>query len=123
MATINKKKDFWDITLILIQGVAYIAIPIVIFFVGSNIDSSIQERATNVKYIEIATEILRDEPSKESDPLRDWAINIIVTYSDIELTAEALQSLRTKPISGHYLVDDEGNYVVDDEGNYVTDGK
>lgn len=119
----DNKKDGWDKAHILIQGFAYIAIPIVIFGLGLNINSSIQERAINVKYIEIATEILRDEPNKETDPLRDWAIKIIVEYSDIELTEEALESLRTKPISGNFLVDDEGNYIVDDEGNYLTDGK
>ena len=123
MAADNKKKDLWDKAHILIQGFAYIAIPIVIFCVGLNINSAIQERSIRVKYIEIATEILRDKPSGEPDPLRNWAIKIIDSYSEIALTEEALKSLRTKPISGHFLVDDEGNYLVDDKGNHLTDGE
>ncbi|MGD8307037.1 MAG: hypothetical protein PVF17_10310, partial [Ignavibacteria bacterium] len=113
----NKKKDGWDKFLIIFQIISWLAIPTVITIVGSNIESTIKEREIKLKYVELAINILRDEPNVDNKNVRKYAIDILSKYSEIPITAELKKSLETKPlVKGRFITDDQGVIPTDDSG-------
>ncbi len=53
------------------------------------------KREMNVRYVEMAIEILAQEPSDDTKALRDWAIHVIQRHSEVELSPEAISVLGT----------------------------
>ena len=84
-------KDGWDKTHIIIG----LLVPVVIAYFGYEINSSIQEKGLQQKYIEIAVGILNSDPlKKENEPLRDWAIDVLEKYSPIKISPAAIKALK-----------------------------
>ena len=118
----EKTKDGWDKSLILFQIIAWLAIPIVITIFGSIIDSSLKDREIKLKYVELAINILRDEPNTENINVRKYAIAILSKYSEIPISDDLKISLETKPIvKGKFITDDNGIFPTDDHGVTLTD--
>ena len=109
------KKDFWD----KIKIIFTILTPITILISGYLINLTLQENEIKVKYIEIAIDILKTEPTKENTELRLWAIKIIKEYSQIAISPEIELELINNSLI-NYLTDHEGNYITDHEGNRLT---
>ena len=89
-----EKKDVWDIIKIL--GVVIIA-PL-IAFVGTMYTNALKEQEINVKNIELAVDILKQESEKTDKDVRQWAIDTINEYSKVKLTSEAKEALKESPI-------------------------
>ena len=112
----NKKKDGWDKFQICINFSAIV----VIAGVGLFVNSSLKSREVNVKYVEMAVDILRAKPDESQKNLRGWAINLINTYSKVPLPVEAQQELKTNSLpKGAVLTDENGSAITDEKGNAI----
>jgi len=123
MGEANIRKDGWDMFSIIANPIILALVPIVLAFYGSSINKTLKEKEIGVKYIEIATELLSEKPSSDSKALRDWAIDVIQTYSLVPFSKEAIAELeRTALPRKHYLTDEAGDIITDEEGNpIITD--
>lgn len=117
----SKLKDRWDKTEIIIKIIGAILIPLLLFIYGNRINTTIQEKELSVKYIEIATGILSQEPKNTPVSLRNWAVEIIKHYSkDVSLTKNAVNELKNNPLpTTKFLTDESGNVITDADGNPI----
>jgi len=112
-----QKKDGWDKFQIWINFAAVA----VIAGVGLIVDSTLKNREVNLKYVQVAVDILRVKPEESSKNLRKWAIDVINEYSKIPLSLEAQEELKTNALPvGNYLADPQGNIITDPNGNPIT---
>jgi hypothetical protein len=80
------------------------AVTLVVVGAASLIDFWGKERAMDVKMVEIAVGILRTEPTENTRPVRDWAVDVLGHYSkDVPLSEGAREALK-----GHRLGYDLG---------------
>jgi hypothetical protein len=89
----EEKKDFWD----KLKISAFVAIPVLVAFFGSLTNTAIKDKDVGARMVEIAVGILKEDPkkeNKETPSLRQWAIDIIKEYSEVELSAEVEKELR-----------------------------
>jgi hypothetical protein len=94
-------KDFWDILKILGVVISTVAIPIIIGFVGHWVNASLKERDVRLRTVELAIGILKEDPkamNRETTALRQWAMDVIDTYSGVALPEAARSELRDTPI-------------------------
>jgi len=67
-------KDKWDKD----QIIGIILIPIVAAIIGWKVNDSLKNKDVELKYIEIAIDILRDKPKQETKALRLSRIFIVI---------------------------------------------
>ncbi|WP_143596195.1 hypothetical protein [Tistlia consotensis] len=81
-------------------GLAAIGVPLVALYIGNNFAAAIKQRELDAQIVQIAVQVLRDDPAKVpgSPALRDWAIGMINRHSDIPLNSQAQEELRTTPL-------------------------
>ena len=113
----NKHKSItsWvDLTRLFTSIMASIAIPIVIFFVGKNIESTLKAKELEAKYVEIAVGILTQPPSLGTENLRNWAIENINEYAEIKFSEEAVDELKNEslPTIGKTFENTAPNYTI-----------
>ena len=89
-----------------------VAVPLLVAYYGNAISSANKEAENRVKYVELATAILRSEPKPDSQPLRDWAVELLDSQAPVKLSAAAKKQLleRAIPVSGVL----SGNVQLDD---------
>jgi hypothetical protein len=110
------QKDGWD----KFKIIAVLILPIVIGVCGYFINSTLKQREIKVRYVEIAVNILREKPRQETNALRDWAVDVLSSYSPIPLRADAINELKQNPLPGHaFLTDERGNFITDENGNRI----
>ncbi len=81
-------------------GIGAIAIPIVIHFSTVNYTNSLKEREIGVRYVEVAINILREDPDKQkTKELRRWAIDVINKNATIKLSANAIKDLMDRKLA------------------------
>jgi hypothetical protein len=68
--------------------VAAIALPIVLLYLGNGFTASLKDKDINQKYVEIAVNILGNEPTDETKELRSWAVEVINRYAEIKIDAK-----------------------------------
>ena len=84
---------------VLSKILAAVLIPIVLAVIGNQYSTAIKERELQGKFVELAVDILREEPTPETDSLRAWATKVIDRYSGINLGMAARERLiRTVPL-------------------------
>ena len=92
-----KLSPAWEKAKILSVLIASIVIPIVIAFIGNAYTKSIKNNEINIRYVELAINILNEPPETEGEfenlALRSWAIEIINNYSEIPLSQGAILEL------------------------------
>jgi hypothetical protein len=57
------------------------------------VDYVVREREIDVKMVEIAVGLIRQPPTDNVQPAREWAIEVIDHYSDVKLSAQARATL------------------------------
>src|SRR5262245_9038497 len=70
-----------------------IAIPVVVAIVGNSFSSAMKEREVQGKFVELAVQILREEPTKQDAGLRSWATTILNDYSGVPFSADTRDAL------------------------------
>ena len=95
-----ERKDFWD--KLKIGG--FVAIPIVIAIIGLFANSSLKRKDIEVRMIELAVGILKEDPKaedgSETSPMREWAIDVINGYSKVKLPDKVKKELEKNPFPG-----------------------
>jgi len=95
-----KKKDVWDKLAVLGTLTSGIAIPLAVVYIGSNLNDSIKASENKLKYIEIATSLIREEPKDENQALRAWAIDVLAHFSkDVPMSEAAQTELKKRRTS------------------------
>lgn len=62
-----------------------VALPVVLAVLGFWFNDSLKSRELNVKYVEIAVNVLSQPPSDETKSLRLWAINLINEHASVKI--------------------------------------
>ncbi|MGP8153944.1 MAG: hypothetical protein ACLQBQ_07375 [Smithella sp.] len=77
---------------------ATIIIPLVIHYSTLQYSESAKERETSVRYVELATSILRVNPNDQRQELRSWAIDVVNHYATIKLSENARKDLMQRKL-------------------------
>ena len=110
------KKDGWDKFQVWINFIAVI----VIASIGLIVDSTLKSREVNVKYVEMAVNILKTKPDSSPKNLRKWAIDVVNTYSKVPLSQEAQEELKTNSLpSGKVLETEDGKIITIEDGKVI----
>jgi hypothetical protein len=70
-------------------------------FAGSWIEQSSRERELNIKMIELAIGLLKEDPKGPLKPAREWAVGVIDKYAKSEgdpLSEDALAALKSEKV-------------------------
>jgi len=70
-----------------------VLVPMVLAFIGYLINNSIKGKELKLKYVELAVNILKEEPNEKTKNLREWAIKNINNYSQIKMSSEVRKEL------------------------------
>lgn len=81
--------------------IAAVAIPIIVAYLGNEINLSLKSSDVKMRTVELAISILRDDPKEndQSKTLREWAMDVIDKYSGIPLPEAARKELQEGPIT------------------------
>jgi hypothetical protein len=89
----NDKKDFWEKLKALNTIIASILIPLAVVLIGNWYSSAVQESEIQVRYIELAVDILKENPSDNKANMREWALALVNNYSEIKIDKETREEL------------------------------
>ena len=92
----------WDKLSAISVACAAVVIPIAIAFIGNGYSQALKERELQGKFVEIALDILRHDPTdkNQSESVRLWATQVIDNYSGIPFPKAAREDLINRiPIS------------------------
>lgn len=89
-------KDRWDKFHIVSSG---LLVPLSIAAVGFYYGATQKDAENRVKYVEIAVQQLRAEPTPETAALRTWAVDLLEAHSPVKLPAEARDQLLKHPLA------------------------
>lgn len=83
------------------------------------------ERQTDVQFVNMAIEILADEPTQENQPLRAWAIDIINEHSSAQISGPVKDALfhnawSVTPTNYLFMSDTELNLRLKEHGALRT---
>jgi hypothetical protein len=92
--TSDGKKDFWDKLQVSTVSIAALAVPVALGLLGNAFNAATKEKEVRIKTVEIAIDVLAKDPDKSTPFLRDWAIDVVDSYSGIPLSAKARDELR-----------------------------
>lgn len=85
-------KDFWDKLQIAL-------IPLTVLLVGSVLAYVQKNSENDVRFVEIATSVLREEPTGEKLALRSWAIDVLASKSPVPLSPDVRANLLKVKVS------------------------
>ena len=79
---------------------ALIAVPIAVVIISTQVNKRLKVSEISAQYVSLAIEILRqpalgspDGKNENTFPLRDWAIQVLVEYSPVPVSAEHFDNL------------------------------
>ena len=85
--------DLWERAKALSAIVSAIVIPLVLLIVGNGFTRGIKERELQGKFVELSVQILREEPTKQDEGLREWATDVLNKYSGVPFTPATKKAL------------------------------
>jgi len=83
----------WEKAKTISSVVSVVVIPVVLLWVGDSFSRALKEREIQGKFVELAVEILREQPDKQAHGLREWATQVLNTYSGVPLSLETQKQL------------------------------
>ena len=112
----NSQKDNWDKA----QIFGTLLIPVVIAISGYFINNTIKAKEIRLQYLEMALNILSEEPNQETIGLRLWAIDVVEKYSILQFSEEALEELKRSALPFRkILLDSQGEIIKDSKGQPI----
>lgn len=85
----------WQKAQVIAVVMASLAVPVILAVIGNSYATAQKEAERNVRYVELAVEILRTPPSKQPKQMRTWAVQILDRFSPVTLPPPAKESLAT----------------------------
>ena len=98
MANMAEEVSTWEKARTVATLVASVIIPLVVVAVTQMYTRADAQRQREARYVELAIEILRENPRDETQAIRNWAIEVMGAYSPVKLPATALEELKVEPI-------------------------
>jgi hypothetical protein len=77
-----------------VQIVSTIAVPVVVFIVGHQVQQTIADQELGKSYVQMAIDVLKASPTPETVELRQWAVATVDKHSPIPLSKELREQLR-----------------------------
>jgi len=95
-----KAKDTWDKAEIVAKMLGAVLLPVITICVAYMLNASIQDRASRVRMVELAVEILKSDPkaSANANYMRGWALEVVQKNSEVPLPKEAVSALMELPL-------------------------
>ena len=62
---------------IVTAAIAAILLPLAVAFVGQLYSKAIKDRELEGTFVELAVDILRDQPTQDTKSLRKWALDVV----------------------------------------------
>lgn len=95
-----------------VVAISSIFVPLVIAGIGAWYNISMKNSENRVRYVELAIEQLRAEPTPETTALREWAVELLDSQAPVKLSDAAKHQLMSTPLvihlSGHAVTNSEG---------------
>jgi len=89
----SPRPDPWERAKAISSVLSAVVIPVVILIVGNVFAEAIKEREVQGKFVELAVQILREEPTKQATGLREWGTEVLNRYSGVAFSAATRQAL------------------------------
>ncbi|MEO1146660.1 MAG: hypothetical protein AAFY26_13830 [Cyanobacteria bacterium J06638_22] len=83
-------KPWWESASV---SIGAILVPITVAFVGSLYSAAVKSREIEGQFVGIAVNILQEEPTESTQPLRTWAVSVINEYSGVPMEQAARENL------------------------------
>jgi hypothetical protein len=83
--------------------IASIFVPVAVAFVGNGYANAMKDSENKLKYVELAIGILRAEPTRETLPLRGWAVEVLSSQSMVPISEEVKKQLKALPLKSLYF--------------------
>lgn len=100
--TTAQPKDAWDKMQSLAALIASIFVPLAVAFVGNSYANAMKEAENKLRYVELAINILRADPTRENNALRGWAVEILSSQSAVPISEDVKRQLKLSPLSSKY---------------------
>ena len=94
---------------------ATILIPVVLLVVGNSFSNSVKDKELALKYVELATGVLKEEPKENTKGLREWAAKVISHHSEIKMNNESIDELQNNQLE---IFENQANLSFND---YITE--
>ncbi|MFK8328427.1 hypothetical protein M2D63_000205 [Pseudomonas sp. BJa5] len=85
--------DPWEKLKAISSVIAAVVIPLAVAWVGNSYSTALKEREVQGRFVELAVQILREEPSKQAAGLRDWATDVLNKYSGVPFSPATKRAL------------------------------
>jgi len=108
-----KKMDMEAIEIItkVISALATILVPILVVWMGNKLSNTFKEKEIRLKYIEMAIDVLKEKPEDKDLDMRQWAIDVLSEYSEIELPKTVQNRLlKEQPLPSDRLFESQKNF-------------
>lgn len=87
--------------------IASLAVPVVIAMIGNTYTDAQKSSEVSVRYVELATSILKTPPTESNKALRTWAVEVLDATSPVKLTSQVKLELSKDGIQERVLTDRE----------------
>lgn len=94
-----------------VAALAAVAVPIAAAWISNTYSETSKDREIRARYVELAISILREQPSKENSPLRNWAVSVVNEYTTIPFSEAVKDELLTTAIPASPPIDFELRYI------------
>lgn len=94
------QRTWLEIATTALQALSALAVPLAVAWIGFLIQQSVAKQTTAKDYVALAIEILKVEPKKDSgiDPLRDWAVDVLLKNSPVPISETLQAQLRIQKL-------------------------
>ncbi|MDR6300632.1 hypothetical protein [Mesonia maritima] len=111
----NNKKDFWEKLKSISVMIASIFVPLAVILIGNWYSSALKESEIQVRYVELAVDILKENPSDNKSNMRGWAVDLINSYSEIKIDEQTRNELLKAPLFKEiddFIIEEYAPYIV-----------
>lgn len=101
MTALNDRLEFWKQ---IAQIASALAIPVVLALIGYFVQSSLADAGLKKDYVQMALGVLKDQPTKENEQLRQWAIAVLDKNSPVAIPSTLkAQLVRSTPLDAFFF--------------------
>ena len=100
MSIQSERLEFWKQ---IAQIVSALAIPLVIALIGYFVQRSLADAGLKKDYVQMALGVLKEQPSKENEQLRQWAIAVLDKNSPVPIPTPLKAQLAKSTFDAFFL--------------------